>query len=50
MDVRYGTMRTVVSGLTVIISNGDIIKTGTRSKKTESGYKFTNLFIESEGT
>ena len=37
MAVRYGTMRTVVSGLTVILANGDIIKTGTRSKKTAAG-------------
>ena len=50
MAVRYGTMRTVVSGLTVILANGDIIKTGTRSKKTAAGYNLTNLFIGSEGT
>ena len=39
MAVRYGTMRTVVTGLTVILANGDIIKTGTRSKKSSAGYK-----------
>ena len=50
MAVKYGTMRTVVSGLTVILANGDIIKTGTRSKKTAAGYNLTNLFIGSEGT
>ena len=50
MAVRYGTMRTVVSGLTIILANGDIIKTGTRSKKTAAGYNLTNLFIGSEGT
>ncbi len=50
MAVRYGTMRTVVSGLTVILANGDIINTGTRSKKTAAGYNLTNLFIGSEGT
>ena len=50
MAVRYGTMRTVVSGLTVILANGDIIQTGTRSKKTAAGYNLTNLFIGSEGT
>ncbi|MDC1185077.1 FAD-binding protein, partial [Alphaproteobacteria bacterium] len=50
MAVRYGTMRTVVSGLTVILANGDIIRTGTRSKKTAAGYNLTNLFIGSEGT
>ena len=50
MAVKYGTMRTVVSGLTVILANGDIIKTGTRAKKTSAGYNLTNLFIGSEGT
>ena len=50
MAVRYGTMRTVVSGLTVILANGDIVKTGTRTKKTSAGYNLTNLFIGSEGT
>ena len=50
MAVRYGTMRSVISGLTVILANGDIIKTGTRSKKTSAGYNLTNLFIGSEGT
>ncbi len=50
MAVKYGTMRTVVLGLTIILANGDIIKTGTRSKKTAAGYNLTNLFIGSEGT
>ena len=50
MAVRYGTMRTLVIGLTVVLPNGDIIKTGTRTKKTSAGYNLTNLFIGSEGT
>jgi len=50
MAVKYGTMRTVVSGLTVVLANGDIIKTGARTKKTSAGYNLTNLFIGSEGT
>ena len=50
MAVRYGTMRTVISGLTVVLANGDIIKTGSRTKKTSAGYNLTNLFIGSEGT
>ena len=50
MAVRYGTMRTVISGLTVVLASGKIIKTGTRTKKTSAGYNLTNLFIGSEGT
>ena len=50
MAVKYGTMRTVISGLTVVLANGDIIKTGTRTKKSSAGYNLTNLFIGSEGT
>ena len=50
MAVKYGTMRTVISGLTIVLANGDIIKTGGRTKKTSAGYNLTNLFIGSEGT
>ena len=50
MAVKYGTMKSVISGLTVVLSNGDIIKTGSRAKKTSAGYNLTNLFIGSEGT
>ena len=50
MAVKYGTMKTIVMGLTVVLPNGDIIKTGTRTKKTSAGYNLTNLFIGSEGT
>ncbi len=50
MAVKYGTMRTVVTGLTLILPSGKIIKTGTRSKKTAAGYNLTNLFVGSEGT
>ncbi len=50
MAVKYGTMKNIVTGLTVILPNGDIIKTGTRTKKTSAGYNLTNLFIGSEGT
>ena len=50
MAVKYGTMKSVITGLTVILPNGDIIKTGGRTKKTSAGYNLTNLFVGSEGT
>ena len=50
MAVKYGTMRTVITGLTVVLPNGDIVNTGGRTKKTSAGYNLTNLFIGSEGT
>ncbi len=50
MAVKYGTMKTVISGLTVVLPNGEIINTGGRTKKTSAGYNLTNLFIGSEGT
>ena len=50
MAVKYGTMKTAITGLTVVLSNGDIINTGSRTKKTSAGYNLTNLFIGAEGT
>ena len=39
-----------MTGITVVLPNGEIIKTGTRTKKTAAGYNLTNLFIGAEGT
>ena len=48
--VKYGTIKQQVMGLKVVMPDGEIIKTGSRARKSSAGYDLTQLMLGSEGT
>ena len=48
--LKYGVTGDYVMGLTVVLANGDILRTGGKAIKNVTGYNLTQLFVGSEGT
>ncbi len=47
---KYGTTRRYVLGLEVVLPNGEVLRTGSKTIKNVVGYDLTQLIVGSEGT
>src|SRR6202165_606693 len=47
--LKYGVTRNYVTGLEVVLANGDVLRTGGRVHKNKTGFYLIGLFVGSEG-
>src|SRR2546421_233114 len=47
--LKYGVTRNYVTGLEVVLANGEILRTGGRIHKNKTGFDLMGLFVGSEG-
>jgi glycolate oxidase len=48
--VKYGVTADYVTGLTVVLADGNVLELGGKLRKRSSGYRLVQLFVGSEGT
>ncbi|HEV3243805.1 MAG TPA: FAD-linked oxidase C-terminal domain-containing protein [Chthoniobacterales bacterium] len=47
--LKYGVTRNYVTGLEVVLANGEVLRTGGRVHKNKTGFDLIGLFVGSEG-
>src|SRR5216684_2218962 len=47
--LKYGVTRNYVTGLEVVLANGDVLRTGGRVHKNKTGFDLIGLFVGKEG-
>lgn len=48
--LKYGVTKDYIMGLTAVLPNGNVLRTGGKSAKDVAGYDLTKLLVGSEGT
>lgn len=48
--LKYGVTEDYVLGLEIVLPNGEVFKTGSKSKKDVAGYNLKKMLVSSEGT